>query len=204
MTETLNIQCPSCQSNLVVEADPGEWAGQTIECPDCHAAIAIPSAGGTPSQCPSCNADLAEDAVVCVACGYDLRTGQKISLEEDDASPPVKMESRRRTIFCNRCGAEMFADATTCPACHCLQREGGGPFPGAESGRGRFGVLRTVVIVLLLLGIVLFVLFAVVLPKRSKPARGRPAPTKQQMKDPGKSDKGVSEGRKSAEIPARR
>ena len=46
-----------------------------------------PVAGGT--ACPSCKASLAPGAVLCVACGYNLKTGKKLSLvvevDEDDA-----------------------------------------------------------------------------------------------------------------------
>lgn len=34
--------------------------------------------------CPSCGAPLAPDAVICIACGYDTRTGRRA----DDAPPP--------------------------------------------------------------------------------------------------------------------
>ncbi len=39
--------------------------------------------------CPSCGGALAEDSVLCVACGYDRRTGRRVEVEAAPASNPL-------------------------------------------------------------------------------------------------------------------
>lgn len=90
----ITFTCPHCSQSLEAESD---MAGQTIECPACQKAISIPSPRPAkphlslrdrPTQrpapqpptcaCKYCGAQHAPDAVFCVGCGRNLRTGNPI------------------------------------------------------------------------------------------------------------------------------
>ena len=107
-------QCGSCQKRFKA---PDKLAGKKVKCPQCGGVIAIPvpqppkeDAGDrsglaeppqapapTPAKpksepepartCPSCSAALVENAVLCVVCGYDLRSGQKLQTEHAAEAP---------------------------------------------------------------------------------------------------------------------
>ena len=95
----IEFNCTAC--GQVLEA-PEEMAGEAIECPSCEAEITIPqpaqedtlvlpnlpdiqigSTAASPAEtlCPECGAALADGAVLCVACGFHLKLGKKISTE---------------------------------------------------------------------------------------------------------------------------
>ena len=85
----INITCQSCSTELEVEGS--HLGGGMIDCPKCGAKIFIPSSTVddasvssvsqlSPSKCPACNADMPGNAVICIGCGFDLRTGTKLSL----------------------------------------------------------------------------------------------------------------------------
>jgi len=83
---TFIFECPRCKSPLEAE---DEWEGMDTICPNCNAPVtcqkpggagpdpASPATGGG-NACPSCGADLAADAVLCINCGYDTRIGKKL------------------------------------------------------------------------------------------------------------------------------
>lgn len=88
-----SFACPTCQAELHVKSDEtGEFG-----CPSCDSPIIIE--GGAPPidhsaeertkldygiprgkgvQCPKCHEEIAENAVVCIACGFDRRTGKTV------------------------------------------------------------------------------------------------------------------------------
>ena len=90
-----SFECPNCQESLELEDD---MYGQEGICPYCNAQITIPalSSEGPPQlassapppvpqqklevnrgkTCPNCNASMADQAVLCIQCGHDLRTGE--------------------------------------------------------------------------------------------------------------------------------
>ncbi len=79
----ITFPCPHCQQQL--EAPP-EYAGAEIECPSCNQALVVPAAeakepAASPAGCPGCGAEMAPDAIFCVACGYDKRSGKKVKTE---------------------------------------------------------------------------------------------------------------------------
>jgi hypothetical protein len=92
----MRFDCPSCGRTLNVK---DEYAGKKARCPGCKEVLTVPFApeaaapqpAAAASACPSCGARLSEGAVLCVSCGYDLRTGQKLQTvtggapEEDEA-----------------------------------------------------------------------------------------------------------------------
>jgi hypothetical protein len=85
------ITCPNaaCRASLALAGPPPP--GARLRCPRCgtefvpppdpaaiQAAGTVPLAAEPERRCPSCRAVLAPEAVLCVACGFDLRTGQKL------------------------------------------------------------------------------------------------------------------------------
>lgn len=79
--EDIEFSCPRCSQSL--EA-PSDMAGETIECPVCEQAIAIPVPAGmvaaTP-ECPSCGESMDQGSVLCMSCGFHTGLGQHISTE---------------------------------------------------------------------------------------------------------------------------
>jgi len=82
----VKFNCPSCGRTLNVK---DEYAGKKARCPGCKEALTVPFApeaaeaaaaqpAAAASACPSCGGTLADGAVFCVACGYDLRTGKQL------------------------------------------------------------------------------------------------------------------------------
>lgn len=76
------VKCPGCQTVLVL---PGGQSAPAVnphpmdellseEIPQRHAG----AAGRAEIKCPGCGAPIREDAVLCVDCGYNFRTGRKI------------------------------------------------------------------------------------------------------------------------------
>lgn len=101
----VEITCPSCSVVLEVDADVlKEMAGQSLDCPECNGKIPVPAASPrklsvaasgvlvsastaarNASSCPECHVALAKDAVLCTSCGFDLRTGKKLSAESGES-----------------------------------------------------------------------------------------------------------------------
>ena len=76
----ISFSCPGCSQPL--EA-PEEMAGEALACPSCGNDIVIPSAeapaaAGDGTKCQGCGSKLAGGAVICVQCGFDLRSGKVI------------------------------------------------------------------------------------------------------------------------------
>lgn len=93
----IETACPKCTK--VVKAKE-ELAGKRVKCPACATPFVIGPAkkGGEPpsglhslfdevfeerakpgeSACPSCGRTMVADAVVCVGCGYDARSGRQL------------------------------------------------------------------------------------------------------------------------------
>ena len=80
----MKFSCPACGKTLNVR---DEYAGKKARCPGCKEVLTVPhspeaadaateQAVSETSTCPNCGASLAEGAVFCVSCGYDLRTGK--------------------------------------------------------------------------------------------------------------------------------
>lgn len=98
----IKFKCNSCQHVLTV---PDNLAGKTGKCPKCQNALKVPvpkaAAAAAPAApafdprmhslleevgvvhktgpiCPSCQADIQQGVVVCINCGMNLQTGQKV------------------------------------------------------------------------------------------------------------------------------
>jgi predicted Zn finger-like uncharacterized protein len=97
-TQTITCPNPECRTALQLAAAP--VPGAKVRCPRCGttfepAAVAAPPAPDTLAlapeperRCPECQAVLAPNAVLCVNCGFDLRTGKKLE-------GPKKEKTRR-------------------------------------------------------------------------------------------------------------
>ena len=90
------ITCPGCKAKLTV---PETASGKTGRCRKCGATFVVAAAEPSPEAettattppaeasetttrqivCLSCGGDLPPDAVICVHCGLDLRTGEALS-----------------------------------------------------------------------------------------------------------------------------
>jgi len=85
---------------LVPKPEPLPGEGDTYglaEAPKAEApATPQPKSAPAPSNCPSCGSALLDNAVLCVLCGHDLRTGQKLEAGQATlpaAGPQVTLKS---------------------------------------------------------------------------------------------------------------
>jgi hypothetical protein len=100
----LTVTCPNqdCQAALKLDEPPAP--GKKVRCPKCGSAFApvkaeadlspitlLPEAG---KVCPSCHKTMASEAVLCIECGYNLKTGQK--LEAPKKSPKKRNKADRQ------------------------------------------------------------------------------------------------------------
>ncbi len=101
----IKAECGSCHKRFKA---PDKLAGKKVKCPQCGGVIPIPkpqppkeeegdlyaladepkaaapatvAPQAAPSNCPSCGSALLDNAVLCVLCGFDLRTGQKVETQ---------------------------------------------------------------------------------------------------------------------------
>ena len=104
----MNFVCPHCTECIVVD---DSVAGSELTCPHCQKQCQAPRqkirlrlssdgpapapvANGSQAQCPQCKVAMAADAVFCVKCGFDLRTGKNVSMPAVGPRP-----SRKRLIL---------------------------------------------------------------------------------------------------------
>jgi hypothetical protein len=86
------FSCPHCQRHL--EAGP-EYAGMQINCPACNGTLIVPgapmaapppvsavSSAVAASACPGCAAPVTPATVICMNCGFNLRTGQRVATKK--------------------------------------------------------------------------------------------------------------------------
>lgn len=103
----VRVSCP-CGKTVSV---PENLQGKRIKCPQCQNPISVPVAAGavaaggvgggmadllnevgfdktrTANSCPSCKTELEPEAVLCVACGYNLETGRIIKTRRIEKDP---------------------------------------------------------------------------------------------------------------------
>ena len=100
MSATIDIKCPSCKSTLELEGVYEDWAGQTIECPQCNTSICIAESPPAPSArlrvksadnqtCSNCGAVMEADSVFCVECGTNQKTGLRLRTDTVTPRPPA-------------------------------------------------------------------------------------------------------------------
>ncbi|HBC85474.1 MAG TPA: hypothetical protein DCZ94_00825 [Lentisphaeria bacterium] len=78
----LEFKCPHCQKDYSVKEDQ---AGKMFECAACGNIFHTPS----PQACPECQQLLEPGVVVCIKCGFNLQTKQKMEtvIHIDDPTP---------------------------------------------------------------------------------------------------------------------
>jgi len=82
--------CQTCGHEM---AAPGELEGQKIQCTECLNRVTVPvimraRKHRDSPKCPDCGAGIKPDAVICVNCGLNFKTGEK--LKSVDLSEPKK------------------------------------------------------------------------------------------------------------------
>ncbi len=96
----ITVQCGGCTKRFRAS---DQHAGKRGKCPSCGAVIHVPEPtppppsqstlaslldeemvpSASPIKCPSCAQALPAGAALCVKCGHDLRTGEKLAVEHD-------------------------------------------------------------------------------------------------------------------------
>jgi ribosomal protein L40E len=88
----MQAQCPHCESIFTVPGTPAPL--------DPAAPITVLEAGADEGAavglegriCPGCKADLPREAVICIHCGFDLRTGKKLASEKSRRRPKRRLQ----------------------------------------------------------------------------------------------------------------
>lgn len=94
----MQTRCLHCNARLNEVMPAGPTAAAAVQAAE---AVPPPPSDG---KCPGCGMGLAEGAVLCVACGYDLRTGRKHATihapveEEGDPAPPRRKRRGRELL----------------------------------------------------------------------------------------------------------
>lgn len=76
---SIRLACPGCGKRFTIS---DSLAGKRCKCSGCGAALTVPQVAPPPiagARCPACQATLLGGAVLCTRCGYDFRTGRRIS-----------------------------------------------------------------------------------------------------------------------------
>lgn len=88
----MEIKCEHCDKTLSVKSDA---VGKKIKCPACQKVMRVPQVEDdaydlNPKQdrkvCPSCQTELKPGAVLCVSCGLNLQTGQKLQATSSESA----------------------------------------------------------------------------------------------------------------------
>jgi hypothetical protein len=91
----ITVTCGGCGTTLKVK---DELAGRKGKCPGCGAVLTIPAADTeATSQCPTCGGPLPPSAVMCVNCGTNVQTGDRVT-----APGPPRLDGLRRKQFTAR------------------------------------------------------------------------------------------------------
>jgi len=80
------IACPTCSGGLVIPGSPTAPAPARVSVrvsagaapAQTPASVADPPSDSAASVCPSCSAALPRGAILCINCGYNLKTGQRM------------------------------------------------------------------------------------------------------------------------------
>ena len=103
------FSCHHCGQSL---AAPPDMANTTLDCPACGGGIRIPQPRrparpeadqenqppSPPERCPHCNAYLPSQAVICLACERNLKTGKRLrTFVEKPVRKPAHKLARKRT-----------------------------------------------------------------------------------------------------------
>jgi hypothetical protein len=106
---SLSVTCPNpdCQAALRLGAPPP--AGKKLRCPRCGTAFTPPGEAGADAgtialapegekRCPSCKAVMAPEAILCVACGFNVKTGAKLEAPKKASKKKRKRAPREGPV----------------------------------------------------------------------------------------------------------
>lgn len=80
------VECPNCSRRLSTADDTSrKMARRRVKCPACGVTFvprALPEQQSSTAErtCPACGAGLDTDAVICISCGLNLKTGTQVGL----------------------------------------------------------------------------------------------------------------------------
>ncbi len=169
----ITFKCGNCGHSLSVDA---AHAGKKSKCPKCKSAIVIPAAAATPPAtgpapakspdgCPGCGKPVTPEQVICVNCGFNLKTGKrtKTSLIAKPGARAVSEGPARKRYpvkFAGGKGGKGKRISMGMPAEVILVPEEEDPekrieFEGTKSVRG--GRLKVLVLALVLTGVAFWI-----------------------------------------------
>lgn len=107
----ITFNCPACQQQC--EAPP-ELMGAVVNCPSCQKQMCVPSASapsGYSSQpstgpatkvCPSCGITVRNDFVICLGCGLNFKTGQRVEKAPSAVPLPAQSPHGGNALDCSK------------------------------------------------------------------------------------------------------
>ncbi len=98
------VKCPQCGGAIAIPVpQPVESPGSVASLLDEESVPATPVARPKPKpkpavakKCPSCSAEITAGAVLCVNCGFDLRTGKPVEVGSADAAEPGAKKKKKK------------------------------------------------------------------------------------------------------------
>ena len=74
----IDITCNNCGATFRVAE---KYAGKRVKCSFCDKRITVPNTAGSSSTqtCRQCHSKMTAGSVICIECGYDLRSNKKVS-----------------------------------------------------------------------------------------------------------------------------
>jgi len=93
-------RCPKCGNVLTIEAPPpppveDDALGALYDLADAEKDAAHSNQVDDSPRCPKCAASMSPDAVLCVNCGYDLRTKSKVAAKPVVTKPVVNLDAAK-------------------------------------------------------------------------------------------------------------
>lgn len=90
------VRCPECKEPLKIAAVQKKKPTRVVSPPAAAAAVDDDvfteigfGSDGPGRKCPECKSDMAEEAILCINCGYNERLGRKMTVER-----PITQEDR--------------------------------------------------------------------------------------------------------------
>ena len=93
------FKCPGCGNALSLDA---AHAGKRCRCPGCSKVVLVPASRApgpapaeSPERCPGCGEPVAAEQVICVNCGLNLTTGERVRTAVEAAPSAAGVTSGR-------------------------------------------------------------------------------------------------------------
>src|SRR5689334_16759136 len=105
---SIRFSCAQCGKAFAVGE---QFAGKRVKCNGCGVLMTVPAAtaalaatGVTPpplpgDACPACHGSLPQGAVLCTACGFDLRTGRRLTTRTEPPPPYLMGTDPSRVVW---------------------------------------------------------------------------------------------------------